>query len=184
VREFYISVFSEITILIWNKIGMIVHLMIVFNGNVYKGKLGPSWSWSYGSWIYNYLCNRYISPLVLWVRISIRARSTTLCDEVCQWLATGRWFSPGTQVFSTNKTDIHDIAELSKVASNTIKPNQSIRNPKQKQKTPMGQNVCSVLCVNVYFSTNSNDYPITNSRNQHIFFVSILISTLFILVVL
>jgi hypothetical protein len=21
---------------------------------------------------------------------------TTLCDEVCQWLATGRWFSPGT----------------------------------------------------------------------------------------
>ena len=21
---------------------------------------------------------------------------TTLCDKVCQWLATGRWFSPGT----------------------------------------------------------------------------------------
>jgi hypothetical protein len=25
--------------------------------------LGPSWSWSYGSWMYNYLCNQYISPL-------------------------------------------------------------------------------------------------------------------------
>jgi len=26
---------------------------------------GPSWSWSYGSWIYNYLCNQYLSPLKL-----------------------------------------------------------------------------------------------------------------------
>jgi len=24
---------------------------------------GPSWSWSYGSWIYNYLCNQCLSPL-------------------------------------------------------------------------------------------------------------------------
>jgi len=23
----------------------------------------PSWSWSYGSWIYNYLCNQCLSPL-------------------------------------------------------------------------------------------------------------------------
>jgi len=22
---------------------------------------GPSWSWSYGSWIYNYLCNQCLS---------------------------------------------------------------------------------------------------------------------------
>ena len=29
---------------------------------------------------------------------------TTLCDKVCQWLAAGRWFSPGTRVSSTNKT--------------------------------------------------------------------------------
>jgi hypothetical protein len=46
---------------------------------------------------------------------------TTLCDEVCQWLAAGLWFSPGTPVFSTDKTDHHDIAEiLLKVALNTI----------------------------------------------------------------
>jgi hypothetical protein len=43
----------------------------------------PSWSWSYGSWIYNYLCNQ--------------------CDKVCQWLAAGRWISPGIPVSSTNK---------------------------------------------------------------------------------
>ena len=49
---------------------------------------GQSWPCSYGSWIYNYL-----SPLMLWLRILIRVRCTTLCDKVCQWLATGRWFS-------------------------------------------------------------------------------------------
>jgi hypothetical protein len=55
-----------------------------------------------------------------------RARSTTLCDKVCQWLPTGRWFSSGPPVSSTNKTDRHDITEiLLKVALNTIKPNQT-----------------------------------------------------------
>ncbi len=46
---------------------------------------------------------------------------TTLCDKVCQSSATGRWSSPGTPVSSTNKTDLHDIAQiLLKVALNTI----------------------------------------------------------------
>ena len=52
---------------------------------------------------------------------------TTLCDNVCQWLAAGRWFSPGIPISSTNKADHHDIAEiLLKVALSTInqtKPN-------------------------------------------------------------
>jgi hypothetical protein len=35
-------------------------------------------------------------------------------------LAAGQWFSPGTPVSSTNKTDRHDITEiLLKVALNT-----------------------------------------------------------------
>jgi hypothetical protein len=43
------------------------------------------------------------------------------CDQVCQWRAAGQWFSPGTPVFSTNKTDHHDITEiLLRVALNTI----------------------------------------------------------------
>jgi hypothetical protein len=46
---------------------------------------------------------------------------TTLCDKVCQCLATSRWFSPSTPNSSTNKTNCHDIAEiLLKVALNTI----------------------------------------------------------------
>jgi hypothetical protein len=40
------------------------------------------------------------------------ALDTILCDKVCQWLAAGRWFSPGTPVSSTNKTDRHDITEI------------------------------------------------------------------------
>jgi len=43
----------------------------------------PSWTWSYGSWIYNYLYNQCISPLMLGVWILIRARCTTICDKVC-----------------------------------------------------------------------------------------------------
>ena len=48
-------------------------------------------------------------------------RDTTSCDKVCQWLEAGQWFSPGTHVSSTNKTDCQDITEtLLKVALNTI----------------------------------------------------------------
>jgi hypothetical protein len=46
--------------------------------------------------------------VIRWVRTSLRrgVLNTTLCDKVCQWLATGRWLSP---VSSTNKTDCHEI---------------------------------------------------------------------------
>jgi hypothetical protein len=79
---------------------------------------------------HDYLCNQCLSQLMLWVRISIRARCTTLCDKVCHWLATGQWFSPGSPVSSTNKTDRYDITEiLLKVALNTIKqPNKQTIN--------------------------------------------------------
>ena len=76
--------------------------------------LGPSWSWSDGSLIYNYLCNHSLSPLKLSVRIPLMVRCTryNICDKVCQWLVTGQWFSLVTPVSSTNKTDRHDITEL------------------------------------------------------------------------
>jgi len=80
-------------------------------------------AWSYGSWIYNFLRNQCLSPLTLWVQILLRwgVLDTTLCDKVCQWLAAGWWFSPGTLVSSTNKTDHYDITEiLLKVALNII----------------------------------------------------------------
>ena len=105
--------FFFFSIILHTIIGEIVYLILE--------KWGPSWS--YGSCIYNYLCNQYLSPLTLWVQIQPRrgVLDITLCDKVCQWLAAGRWFSRGTQVSSTNKTDHHDINEiLLKVALNTI----------------------------------------------------------------
>jgi hypothetical protein len=36
-------------------------------------KWGPSWSWSYGSWIYSYPCNQCISPLTfffIWILLT------------------------------------------------------------------------------------------------------------------
>ena len=64
----------------------------------------PSWPWWYGSWSYSYPYNMCLSPLMLWVRIPLRARCTTLCDKVCQWLVAGLWFSPGTPVSVIIKT--------------------------------------------------------------------------------
>jgi hypothetical protein len=59
-------------------------------------------------WIYKYLYCLCLSPGII---------DTTLCDKVCQWLATG------PMVSSINKTDRHDITEiLLKVALNTITP--------------------------------------------------------------
>ena len=89
---------------------------------LFLSKLGSSWSRSYGSWLYKYLCNQCLSPLTLWVRIPRRwgVLDTTLCDKVCQWFAAGRWFSPGNPVSSTNNTERDDITKmLLKVDLNT-----------------------------------------------------------------
>jgi hypothetical protein len=52
---------------------------------------------------------------------SLGVLDTTLCDKVCQWFATGQWFSPSAPVSFTNKTDNHDITEmLLNVTLNTL----------------------------------------------------------------
>ena len=68
-----------------------------WNYLVYKG---PSWSWSHGSWIYNWQC---ISPLILWVWTLFMTRCTqkTLYDKVCQWHATSQWFPPSIKLTGT-----------------------------------------------------------------------------------
>jgi len=68
-------------------------------------------------WIYNYLYLTLQSvPITTKVVSSNPAHgedvvNTTLCDQVCQWLAADLWFFPGISVSSSNKTDSHDIAE-------------------------------------------------------------------------
>jgi hypothetical protein len=36
----------------------------------------------------------------------------TLCDQACQWLVAGQYFSTGTPVFSANKSSCHNITEI------------------------------------------------------------------------
>jgi hypothetical protein len=99
-----------------------IHVALLSNST----PLGSSWSCSYGSWIYNYLCNQRLSATKLWVRTPFMARCAryNIMWQSGKWLATGRWFSPGTPISSTNETDHHDITDiLLKVALNTINNN-------------------------------------------------------------
>jgi len=40
-----------------------IETLIVVTTSNYHLCRGLSWSWLYGSWIYNYLCNQCLSPL-------------------------------------------------------------------------------------------------------------------------
>ena len=77
------------------------------------------WSFPFNIWTFK--------RLRVWIPLRRGVLNATLCDKVCQWLAAGRWFSPGIPVSSINTTDHHNITEiLLKVALNTITltPNQ------------------------------------------------------------
>ena len=111
----YINVSDTFCRLVIYLSGLIEHYctVYIYNWLQFNSSLsfkGPSWSWSYGSWIYNYLCNQCLSPLKLsfWILLRRGALGTTLCDKESQWLGAGWWFSLGTLVSSTNKTDRHD----------------------------------------------------------------------------
>ena len=103
---------------------MMFHCIQVFV--LYRVNTLQNWrpSWSYGSWIYNYLCNQCLSPLKLWVWILLMVRCTWYNIMWSSLSVTcGRsWFTLGIPISSSNKTDRHDITEiLLKVALNTIK---------------------------------------------------------------
>ena len=80
-----------------NKLTVLL-LLICITKDIYfyhlHRNLGSSWSWSYGSWIYNYLCNHHHHKSCEFDSCSWRGvLDTTLCDKVCQWLAAGLGFS-------------------------------------------------------------------------------------------
>ena len=98
-----------------------------------------------------------ILPLMLWVRISIRARCTTLYDKVCQRLATGWWFSPDPPVSSTNKTEM-----LLKVALNT---NKHTNKPKKVWRYGNGVNRSGSRCVSLVKNPVRGKGDCDNKRN-------------------
>jgi hypothetical protein len=42
----------------------LAHICTAINVTSIQTKRGLSWPWSYGSWIYNYLCNQCLSPVI------------------------------------------------------------------------------------------------------------------------
>ena len=72
------------------------------------------------------VCLRYTITYIALTCCSWRGvLDTMLCDKGRQWLATGSWFSLGAPVYSSNKTDHHNIIEtLLKVALSTINLNR------------------------------------------------------------
>jgi hypothetical protein len=104
-------------------------------------KLGNIWQWEKHRltfveshlilvYIYIYICQtiwsyRFVLDQVKVYEVeprSWRGVLDTLCDKACQqWLGIGQWFSPGTTVSTTNKTERHDITHiLLKVVLNTL----------------------------------------------------------------
>jgi hypothetical protein len=88
----------------------------------FMSRRGPSWQWSYGSWIYNYLCNQCLSPLML----EFESRSRWGVQHYVIKVV-----SDMQQVGCFLRVRRHDITEiLLKVALNTIK--------QTKQKSCLG----------------------------------------------
>ena len=83
-----------------------------------------------------------------------------IMDKVCQGHATGRWFSPGTPVSSTNITDRHDITEiLLTLALNTIK--QTKPNAPFKFEVNLKENF-TIKHTSVLPAFPSDDWPISS----------------------
>jgi hypothetical protein len=64
---------------------------------------------------------------------------TTLRDKVCQQLAASQWFSPGTPVSFTNKTDRHHIAEVVLKVKLCREPYKNISSKVNLQRVLKGQ---------------------------------------------
>jgi len=98
---------------------------------------------------HHYSCE--FKPRAWWVVLD-----TTLCDKVCQWLATGRWCSPDS---STKQTDRHFITEiLFKVGLNTINQTITLQNKAWYTKVHNSH----ILCVNgIMLHTCSSCGPIS-----------------------
>ena len=91
---------------------------------------------------------------------------------ICQWLAAILWFSPGTPVSSTNKTDCHDITEiLLKVALNSITPyrvrywmhwdyNKILKLSPSREAIPLIRSLFH--CKRGYLTTREGDYYTMN----------------------
>jgi hypothetical protein len=72
----FFSVFWNKSIILISDCMKMIHIGVLYINTTLFLIMGSSWLWSYGSWIYNYLCNQCLSPLKLWVWTPFMARCT------------------------------------------------------------------------------------------------------------
>ena len=77
----------------------------------FTGK-GLSWSWSHGSWIYNYLSHRWLSPLMLWVRTPLLQGVQHCMIKFVSDLRQVAGFLQILRFPSPTKLDCYDITEI------------------------------------------------------------------------
>jgi hypothetical protein len=94
----HISKASKWEVWFWSDCKTLIHMM-----NKQRQKIVSKWKYNCFFWItVSFL--RFRSQRIILFVVSFESRSgrvvpyTTLCDNVCQWLATGRWFSQGTPI--------------------------------------------------------------------------------------
>ena len=76
-----------------------------------------SFSSSHENWYWQFVMNsQYMLCIPVYFLFNRSAYNSVSGENhrpiASQWLLTGCWFSPGTPVFSTNKTDCQDITEI------------------------------------------------------------------------
>ena len=74
-----------------------------------------------------------------------RCSHTTLCDKVCQWLATGRWFSPVIRFPPSIKLTVTITEILLKVSLNTINQTKPFKCSNIPEARAYGIYVCQLI---------------------------------------
>jgi hypothetical protein len=109
------ATFNDIAVISWRSVLLVEETGVP--GETHRDVASHDWRWLYILSMFRYKSrgrrgrDRMVAGFTTTYAINayhhwywkFRARCTTLCDKVCQWLATGRWFSPGPPVSSTNK---------------------------------------------------------------------------------
>jgi hypothetical protein len=116
----YFILQSVVVVIVWQFLLCYTCIHYYYHASFFS----PSWSWLYGSLIYNYLCNQSLSSLSLWVRILFMARCTRYNIMWIKFLSD-LWQVGGFLQFPPPIKHRHKIIEiLLQVAINTI--NQTI----------------------------------------------------------
>jgi hypothetical protein len=99
--------------------------------------------------------------------------NTILCDKVCQWLATYRWFSSGTLVSTTNKTDNYFTITTAPI----LMYDYPVMSWKDASLEPSPKNTKHLSYIKIQ-NTKANIYTITSILNQNVRkYTTILLST-------